>query len=612
MSENMSQVQANLALGAIVGAEEVTFRVWAPRPERVELVLHLPGGDRVVQTEREGEYRVARVADAGAGTRYRYRLDGEGPFPDPCSRSQPGGVHGASEVVDPAVFRWTDDGWEPPAPADLVIYECHIGTLTPEGTFDAAIGQLGRLRDLGMNAIEIMPVSSSPGRWNWGYDGVAHFAPSTAYCGPEGLRRLVDAAHRAGLAVIMDVIYNHFGPDGNYTGLYSDHYVTEKHHTPWGAALNFDDAGSAGVRRFVVENLVHFVREYHVDGFRLDATFAMVDTSARHILAEIADTLAEQRRTSQRPYLIAETDEHDERYLRPTGEGGYGFDATWADDFHHAVRTIIQPERQGYLAKYAGNAEELARTLAQGFLHEAAGAKHDRPWPQYLYCIQNHDQVGNRAFGQRLNVTSADNDFLAASLLLLLLPQMPLLFQGQEFLASTPFLFFTDHNEELGRLVTEGRRKEFAGFAQFSDPAARERIPDPQDPRTFQRSKLNLDEAAYGAGLLAQDLYRAALQLRATDPVLVVARRDRPPLRATARDKAVLVELATDAGLRLIAVNFGDEVAFPYAGAGRLATLLHTSEPRFGGNAVAPGLAEGRIVVAAHSAAFFGPGKSKR
>ncbi|MFN8538170.1 MAG: malto-oligosyltrehalose trehalohydrolase [Thermomicrobiales bacterium] len=555
---------------------------------------------------------MARVADAVAGARYRYRLDGEGPFPDPCSRSQPEGVHGASEVIDPAGFGWGDEGWEPPAAADLVIYECHIGTLTTEGTFDAAIGQLARLRDLGVNALEIMPVSSCPGRWNWGYDGVAHFAPFAPYGGPEGLRRLVDAAHRAGLAVLLDVVYNHFGPDGNYTGLYSDRYATEKHHTPWGAALNYDDAGSEGMRRFVVENLLHFVHEYHVDGFRLDATFAMVDTGPRHILAEIADTLAERSRLPQRPYLIAETDEHDEIYFRPTAESGYGFDAVWADDFHHAVRTIVQPERQGYLAKYAGNAEELARTIAQGFLFESEGTKRDRPWPQYLFCIQNHDQIGNRAFGQRLNVTAAHNDFLAASLLLLLLPQLPLLFQGQEFLASTPFLFFTDHNAELGRLVTEGRRREFAGFAQFSDPAVRERIPDPQDPRTFERSKLNLDEAAFGAGLLAQDLYREALRLRATDPVLVAARRERVSLRTTAREKAVLVELETGAGMRLIAVNFGDAVAFSHTKAEGLTTLLHTGGPRFGGNAVAPRLlSNGKVVVPAHSAALFGPGSAQ-
>ena len=617
MQQNQTQPRWQPTLGALVGASGTTFRVWAPRPERVELVLHLAEGDRIVPMAREGQYAVAHVADIGAGTRYRYLLAGAGPFPDPCSRSQPEGVHGPSETVDPAAFAWTDGDWQPPAPADLVLYECHIGTLTPEGTFDAAIGQLARLRDLGVTAIELMPVLSCPGRWNWGYDGVAHFAPFAAYGGPEGLRRLVDAAHRAGLTVLLDVVYNHFGPDGNYTGLYSERYLTDRHHTPWGAALNYDDVDAAEVRRFVIENLLHFVHEYHIDGFRFDATFAIVDASERHILAEIADTLHERRRVAQRPYLIAETPENDGRYLLPTAEGGYGFDGVWADEFHHAARTILQPERQGYLSHYEGTTAELARTIAQGFLREGSAESgdapgnpqslpaRDRPWHQFVYCIQNHDQIGNRAFGQRLNVTAAHSDFTALSFLLLLLPQTPLLFQGQEFLASTPFLFFTDHSEELGRLVTEGRRREFAAFVQFSDPALRAHIPDPQDARTFQRSKLHLDEADYGAGLVMQDLYRAALRQRATDPVLIAARRGRPPLRAEAQRRAVLIEIATDAGTRLIVANFGPDVVFRYAEAERLTTILHTGEPRFGGNAVRPGLVAGEIALPAHCAALF-------
>lgn len=596
-------------LGALARPDGVSFRVWAPKPRRVELVLHLPGGDRVVPMEADGEYRVARVVDAGPGTRYRYRLDGGGPFPDPCARSLPMGVHGPAEVVAPGELAWTDADWRPPAYADLVIYECHIGTLTPEGTFDAAIGQLPRLRDLGVTALELLPVSSFPGQRNWGYDGVAPFAPAAPYGGPEGLRRFVDAAHRAGLAVLQDVVYNHFGPDGNYTGLYSDHYLTNKHQTPWGGALNYDDTGAAEVRRYVLENLLMFVHEYHIDGFRLDATFAMVDDSPRHILAEIADTLAAHRRLARCPYLIAETHERDGRYLRPTGEGGHGFDGVWADDFHHAVRTMIQPERQGYLAEYAGTAEELARTIAQGFLFEHGEPARDRPWSGFTFCIQNHDQVGNRAFGQRLNVTGAHADFLAASLLLLLLPQTPLLFQGQEFLAATPFLFFTDHKPDLGRLVTEGRRREFAAFAQFSDPAVRDLIPDPQDPRTFARSILDPDDATFGAHQLAQNLYREALRLRATDPVLVAARRGRPPLLTRARDKAVLVQFATAEGKRVIVVNLGDETAFEWEAAA-LKIMLHTGEPRFGGNAVAPQTEEKRLVVPGHSAALFGAGVS--
>lgn len=607
-------------LGAIPTPDDVLFRIWAPRPAQVELVLHAAGGDRLLPMERAGDYWQLRVPEAAPGTRYRYRLDGDGPFPDPCSRSQPDGVHGPSEVVDWQPFQWNDTTWQPPDPADLVIYECHIGTLTPEGTFEAAIGQLARIRELGVTAIEIMPVSSFPGRWNWGYDGVAHFAPAAPYGGPEGLRRLVAAAHDVGLAVLLDVVYNHFGPDGNYTGLYSAHYLTEKHHTPWGAALNFDDIGSPEVRRFVIENLLHYVHEYHIDGFRFDATFALVDTSKRHILAELADTLDQHRRAAQRPYLFAETFEHDGRYMLPTARGGHGFDGVWADDFHHVARTLLQPERQGYLAAYDGIVTELAQTIAQGFL--ANGGKgqaesaastlpplptDDRPWHQFLYCIQNHDQVGNRAFGQRLNVTAAHNDFLALSLLLLLLPQTPLLFQGQEFLASTPFLYFTDHHGELGRLVTDGRRKEFAGFIQFSDPTVQANLPDPQDAATFARSKLNLDEAAYGAGLLAQNLYRAALHLRATDPVLQTSRRERPTLRTITHDRAILITIEAGEGRRLIGANLGDVTALPHEATTPLRTLLHCNEPRFGGTAVAPEHDAATITLPAHSAAIFAP-----
>ncbi len=593
-------------LGALVGPDGVTFRVWAPRPQRVELILHLPDGDRVVQTARDGEYCVATVADAGPGTRYRYRLDGAGPFPDPCSRSQPEGVHGPSAVVAPAAFAWTDDDWVAPEFPDVVIYESHIGTLTPGGTFDAAIDQLARLRDLGITAIEVCPVASFPGRWNWGYDGVFPFAPAAPYGGPEGLRRFVDAAHAAGLAVILDVVYNHFGPDGNYTGLYAERYLTSKHKNPWGDSVNYDDVGSAEVRRFVVENLLHFVHEYHIDGFRLDATFAIIDESPRHILAEIADTLGERRRGARRPYLIAETPENDARYFLPTARGGYGFDAVWADDFHHGVRTILQPENQGYLADYAGTATELGESIARGFLVPKGVPASDESWSHYVFCIQNHDQIGNRAFGQRLNVTAAHADFLAASLLLLFLPQTPMLFQGQEFLASSPFLYFTDHNEELGRLVTEGRRQEFAAFKQFSDPAVRERIPDPQDPRTFARSKLDLDAASYGIGLLIQDLYRAALAIRADDPVLVAARRGRPTLRAESREEALLITIEAGGGRRILTVNFGDRVTFDEPGTTSLRPLLHTGETHYGGNGVAPQLRDGAIIVPGHSAALLG------
>ncbi|MGI8926806.1 MAG: malto-oligosyltrehalose trehalohydrolase, partial [Tepidiformaceae bacterium] len=500
-------------LGAIPGPSGVSFRVWAPRPRSLELVLRGPAGERRLTPERDGEYAVAFVPALESGARYGYLIDGEGPFPDPCSRSQPDGVHGLSEVTAPGAFAGRTRAFAPPALSELVIYECHIGTLTTAGTFDAAIAELPRLRGLGVTAIELMPVASFPGRWNWGYDGVALFAPAAVYGGPDGLRRLVDAAHEAGLAVLLDVVYNHFGPDGNYLGLYSDRYLTDLHQTPWGAAVNYDDAASAEVRRFVRENMLMWVHEYRIDGFRLDATNAIIDASPLHILAELRDALGDGWGGTP-PILIAETDENDVRYLRPPDEGGFGFDAVWADDFHHALRVLLGGAREGYYASYGGSAAELARTVAQGFLYEGqvdpvlgeprGTPARDRPWRQFVYCIQNHDQVGNRALGDRLSKTVSPANFRVAMLLLLLLPQTPLLFQGQEYAASTPFLYFTDHEPGLGRRVTEGRRTEFAAFAAFSDPRARERIPDPQAAETFLRSKLDPAEATNDAGRCCQ------------------------------------------------------------------------------------------------------------
>jgi maltooligosyltrehalose trehalohydrolase len=572
---------------------------------------------------REGERWRASVPGLGAGARYKCRLDGGEAYPDPCSRSQPEGVHGPSEVVDPAAHRWGDAGWRPPDASYLVIYECHVGTLTPEGTFDAAIGQLPRLRELGVTAIELMPVAASPGRWNWGYDGAALYAPYAPYGGPEGLRRLVDAAHRAGLAVLLDVVYNHFGPSGNYTGLYSDRYLTSQRTTPWGDAINFDGPGAGEVRRFFTENLLHWVHEHHIDGFRLDATFAIYDESAVHILAELVEALKTHPRPladgadSPPPYMIAETHENDPRYLRPPERGGLGFDGVWADDFHHILRRLLTHEGGNYLGDYEGTGEELARVIEQGFYYEGQPQRRDgkprgapartAPWRSFVYCIQNHDQVGNLPFGQRLHLTASHADYLAASLLLLLLPQTPLLFQGQEFLASSPFLFFSDHEPELGRLVTEGRRRDYAGFPGFSDPVARERIPDPQDPRTFERSRLPLDEATYGAGALCADLYRELLRLRADDPALREARRGRPPLRATRQDRAVLVNLGAGEARRVLVANFGEETGLPLEGAAGLEAALHTGEPRFGGHALSPELRASSVRMPPHTAAYLRP-----
>ena len=394
------------ALGANVVEGGVQFRVWAPTAERIDVAI----GDVLFPMLREDTgIWYAFVAGISPGARYRYRIDNHGLFPDPYSRSQPDGPHGPSEVVDPASFEWHDDPWPGLHIDGLVVYECHVGCYTPEGTFDALIEQLDALKTLGVNAIELMPVAEFPGARSWGYDGVDLFAPSRNYGGPEALRRLVDAAHQRGLGIILDVVYNHFGPDGNYLLQFSPDYVTDRYTTPWGDAVNFDGERSAMVRRFVVDNACSWLREFHVDGLRLDATFAIFDHSPRHILEEIATSA--RASVERMVVLIAETHENDAGYVRPASEGGFGFDAVWVDDFHHAVHTTASHEHGGYYADYDGTIDQLARTIRRGWLFEGQPSDHFRaergtpstglPARAFVYCIQNHDQIGNRAFGRQ-------------------------------------------------------------------------------------------------------------------------------------------------------------------------------------------------------------------
>ena len=600
-------------LGAVHTVAGTTFRVWAPRPHDVALVLREHGKERIHPLEDAGEgYRETTLSRVSAGARYGYLLDGRGPLPDPASRRQPEGVHGMSALIDPAAFRWTDDSWSPPPFRDLVIYECHVGTLTPGGTFDSAIDALAGIRSLGITAVELMPVASFPGRWNWGYDGASLFAPAEVYGGPDGLRRFVNAAHEVGLAVILDVVYNHFGPDGNYTGLYSGDYVTTRYATPWGPAINFDGRGSIHIRRFFRENLLHWLHEYHIDGFRFDATHAIFDGSPKHILAELAEAVDGAKRLPVRPYLIAESHENDVRYVRPLAEGGHGFDAVWADDFHHAVRAALLDEHDGYLRGFDGSVRELAQTLRQGFLYEGQfdpGCDHARgtrarrcAWGSFVYCIQNHDQVGNRAFGQRLNVSASHVDFLAATLLLLLLPQTPLLFQGQEHLSSRPFLYFSDHVDDLGRAVAEGRRREFAAFRAFADSISQRAIPDPQAEATFRSSVIDREEGAQGPGILCANLVGSALALRHGDAVFCEYRERRLPIRTAVRGRCLLLAFHGQKGRRWVAVNFGERTTMPMPANVTATVAIHSNESRFGGNGVAPVCEPGRLTVPGHSA----------
>ncbi len=504
-------------LGATVTPEGVQFTIWAPAAATID--LHLDGHAPLSLTAQSDGYFSTFVPDLKSGARYRFALDGGALFPDPASRFQPEGVHGPSEVVDPS-FAWTDSGWEGIQQRDLVFYELHVGTFTPEGTFDALTARLPYLRELGITAIELMPTADWPGRWGWGYDHAALFAPSRAYGRPESLRRLVDAAHANGMSVFHDVIYNHLGPDGAYAAAFGPMF-TDKHDTPWGSAINLDDTHSAGVRQMFIQNALMWLGEYHFDGLRLDATDALKDDTSPHFLAELTEHVAALEHGPRR-ILVAEDHRNLNTVVRPRDKGGYGLDAVWVDDFHHLVRNHLAGDREGYYAAYINaSADQIATTLQQNWFYtgqpnpvtgEPRGTPPEGVAPQNaVFCIQNHDQIGNRPQGNRLSHDVPAAAFRAASALLLFAPQLPLLFMGQEYAATTPFLFFSDHEPDLGQKVTAGRRKEFEHFSGFSGI-----VPDPQDEHTFRQSKLDWAEAEAAAGVAMRSLYQTLLRLRAT------------------------------------------------------------------------------------------------
>ncbi len=527
-----------LPIGAQLTQVGATFRVWAPVAQQVAVVLFPHAGmDQTAAvahalTRTEDGYWQAEVPHVQAGARYAYSVDGGDPRPDPASRFQPDGVHAPSAVVDPQAFRWSDGEWRGRPLDDLIIYELHVGTATEEGTFDALIPQLPYFAELGITALEIMPIHDFPGHRNWGYDGVNLYAPANSYGGPEGFKRLVDAAHALGLAIILDVVYNHFGPDGNYLSVFSPNYFTDLHHTPWGDAINLDGEGATAVRDYLINNALYWAHEYHIDGLRMDATHALIDESPVHILQQLTETVRASLPPNRHFVITAEDERNDARLGLTPAQGGYGIDAIWADDFHHEARIALTGEQTGYYADYAGTTTDLARTIRDGWFYQGQRSTvndHLRGTdpqplrlPQFVYCIQNHDQVGNRPLGDRLNHVVDPAAYRALSALLLLVPQTPLLFQGQEWAASTPFLYFTDHNPELGKLVTEGRRKEFEGFWRETHME----VPDPQAEATFAQSKLQWNERHEGNHAATLALYHALIRLRRIHPALLNRERD--------------------------------------------------------------------------------------
>jgi maltooligosyltrehalose trehalohydrolase len=496
------------------------FRVWAPDATRVELSL-IDGAHAMNRVER-GWWELD-LPSLPPETDYAYLVDGQGPFPDPRSPWQPNGVHAASRTLDHGSFRWQHDTWPDTPLRESVIYELHTGTFTSAGTFDAAIERLEHLTDLGVTHIELMPVASFSGDRGWGYDGVDLYAPHEPYGGPAGLKRLVDAAHGKGLRVMLDVVYNHLGPSGNYLEQFGP-YFTPRYHTPWGKAINYDQADSDEVRRYVVDNALMWLRDYRFDGLRLDAVHAILDQSAVHILEQLATEVHRlSRQTGRRYDVIAESDLNDPRLVRDVELGGYGLDGAWSDDFHHALHAVLSGEGADYYQDF-GRLSDLARALSNVYVNDGRYSPYrrrshgrpvgDLPASRFVVAAQNHDQVGNRARGERLEHLVGPRLAQIAAAILLLGPNVPLLFQGEEWAASSPFQYFTAHEDpELGRAVSEGRRREFEAFGWQPDD-----VPDPQAEETFRRSLLDWDEIALDEHAAMIDWYRQLIALRRSMP----------------------------------------------------------------------------------------------
>jgi maltooligosyltrehalose trehalohydrolase len=555
------------------------------------------------------------IEGLAVGARYGYRLGSDARLlPDPASRSQPEGVHGPSAVVDPTAFRWTDGGWRGFQMADLVFYELHVGTFTHEGTFRAAIGHLEELADLGITAIELMPIAEFPGRRNWGYDGVALYAPHSAYGAPDDLRALVDAAHARGLAVFLDVVYNHLGPEGNYLDAFGP-YFTDAYTTPWGRALNFDGPDSDEVRAFFVDNARYWIEEFHFDGLRLDAVHGIRDFSARHLLADVrAAVHGVGARQERRTLVIAESDLNDPRLVRPEDVGGYGLDGQWSDDFHHAVHALLTGERNGYYEDF-GDVADLAKAYAERFVYDGRHSPHRRRRhgapagdvraDAFVVCVQNHDQVGNRAMGDRLSTLVGFEEQKLAAALLLLAPYVPLLFMGEEYGETRPFPYFVSHSDEgLIEAVRRGRREEFASFGWSDD------VPDPQSEDTFRSARLDRAgrETPRGRALLA--LHRDLIALRRKEAALRpgVAR-----VRVTHDDEQRWMEARFEApgAATLVALfNFADvERRMSFDGGSKASVLWRSTDPAYRGEGAdgatrEPSPTAGGLLVAPRSAAL--------
>jgi maltooligosyltrehalose trehalohydrolase len=539
------------------------FRVWAPKVEKAG--VRVGGATFGMSGPDERGWWSTKIEHAEPGTYYGFVL-GDDPkaWPDPRSEWQPEGVHGLSRVYDQKAFVWSDQGWDAMPLARAVVYELHIGTFTPQGTFDSAIERLEYLVELGITHVELMPVAAFPGGHGWGYDGASLFAVTEQYGGPDGLKRLVNACHRRGLAVLLDVVYNHFGPVGNYSGKYGP-YITERHHTPWGGAINFEGEGSDEVRRFFCDNALMWMKDYHIDGLRLDAVHEYIDRSAVHFMEQLSSEVkALSKELGRRLVLIAESDLNDPRVVAPVKDGGYGIDAQWSDDFHHSLFTVLSAEGEGkgYYSDF-GTFEKLAKALTKNFVQDGSYSQyrrrsHGRPADDlsphhFLGYLQNHDQIGNRAVGDRVDQTVGIDLAKVAAALVFTAPFIPMIFQGEEYAASTPFQYFADHEDvEMAKAVKNGRQSEFAAFGW--NP---EEIPDPENVETFLRSKLNWEEIHQGRHEEMLDWYRRLIQLRRGS----VSLNDGSPGHVKVRFNEQGRLLVMERGAVVVMCNFGSQPA---------------------------------------------------
>jgi maltooligosyltrehalose trehalohydrolase len=618
------RILRRLPTGAEVGPGGVHFRVLAPAHSRVEIHMEAGGVHRLIP--EDGTYHSGLIAAAGAGDCYRISLDECEPMADPMSRYQPEGPHGPSMIVDPSAFAWRDQDWTGPDVSTLVVYEMHVGTFTQAGTWRAAIEGLPALAELGVTCIEMMPIADFTGEFGWGYDGVCLFAPSHLYGTPDDLRALIDAAHGLGLAVILDVVYNHLGPEGSCIERFAPTFTSGA--TEWGNAINFDGAGAAPVREFFVANAHYWVDEFHFDGLRLDAVQAIRDQSGAHILKEI--TAAARRAAGARSiWIVAEHEPQHAELLRGSGNGGVGIDALWNDDFHHTALVAATGRREAYYKDYTGSPQEFISAAKYGFLFQGQWYEWQQqrrgtsalgvPPDAFVCCLQNHDQVANGPNGARLHELTSRARLRALTAVLLLGPWVPMLFQGQEYAADSPFLYFADHRGELADAVREGRRTFLAQFRSQADAIAAGIVPDPDDPKTFRRSKL-APETAYGSAIRA--LHASLLQLRASERAFRAHHRhglDGAVLGAHAFVLRFFVNEQTHADDRLLVVNLGPQLDLPSlpepllaSPAGTTWTIAWSSEdPLYGGPGIDQTMGEGTWTLAAESATVLAPVRTR-